>query len=122
MRSALDRPAQFAHSWDDLTLQNVMPFYHNQVAADHARVAEMDAARTGIDPPVNNSPLSQLIAAASLDPDLFRGLIEIVTCLAFPHEVLQRSAIIAKIQQHILAPAPAPPGPTRPELLALLAG
>lgn len=48
VRSALDRPAQFAHSWDDLTQQHVMRFYHNQVAADRARVAEMYAARTGI--------------------------------------------------------------------------
>lgn len=121
VRDHLDDPAGFARAWDEHTERFVTPFYRHQVAADRARIAEMTALRDGVPPPVPDSPMARLTAAAARDPDAFGGLIETVLCLALAHEVLARPQVADAIQRwgHA-APAPAP-GPDRAQLLELLA-
>jgi flavin-dependent dehydrogenase len=47
----LDDPASFARAWDEGTEREATPFYRDQVAADRARFAEMDAIRQRLPPP-----------------------------------------------------------------------
>jgi hypothetical protein len=64
--------------------------------------------------------MSRLRAAAPYDADLFRALIETITCLALPQEVIKRPGIRAKIEASGRQAPPAP-GPDRRQLLNLLA-
>ncbi len=120
VRDALDDPAEFAELWDERTEQLVSPFYRNQIAADRFRIAEMRACRDGVEPPQNDSPMARLVAAAPYDPDLFRGLIETVVCVALPQEVLQRPGVQEKIESLAAVEALPFPGPDREQLLTLL--
>jgi hypothetical protein len=65
--------------------------------------------------------MGRLAAAASYDPDLFRGFIETISCLALPREVLGRPGIRERIEQLGGIPALDAPGPDRQRLLDLLA-
>ena len=114
----LDDPAKFAVEWDIRTERDVAPLVHNQMAADTARVAEMDAVRFGraVSPP--DSPMAWLVTAAGTDPDAFRALLEIVTCTALPQEVFARPGMLERIERAWLHASP--PGPARPERAQLL--
>ncbi len=117
----LGDPRAFAQMWHDYTEEGVQPFYRNQIAADRARLAEMNAIRQGIEPPPQNGPMTRLIVAAGSDPDAFRALIETVQRLALPQDVFQRPGMIETLERHGgEQPNPAP-GPDREQLLSLLA-
>ena len=120
-RSSLGDPEAFVREFDALTERDVAPFVHNQIAADRARVAEMDALRKGEEPPPSNPVMQKVFAALPYDPDVFRGMMETIMCLAFPQEVLARSGFMDKVEAQSGKPVFAPPGPDRAELLALLA-
>jgi hypothetical protein len=120
-RARLDDPAGFARKWDADTQQHVAPYVHDQLAADRGRLAEMRAARQGAPPPPRDSPMGRLLAAAPYDPDLFRGAIETISCLALPREVLARPGIQERLEQYSGAPSLNEPGPDRQRLLDLLA-
>lgn len=117
----LERPADLARAFDEGTERVVGPFYRNQVAADRFRIAEMAAARDQAPPPTPDPHMSALVAAASSDPDAYRGLLETVMCTALPHEVMARPAVSGAMAAHEADPAGRPPGPDRNQLLRLLA-
>jgi 2-polyprenyl-6-methoxyphenol hydroxylase-like FAD-dependent oxidoreductase len=121
VRGHLDDPATFAQVWHARTDREVAPYYRNQVRADRHRVAEMAALREGRDPPAPDPTTTRFLAAARTDPDVFRGLIETIQCIALPQEVLARPVIAQRIAQLGDDPLPAPPGPDRQQLLRLLA-
>ncbi len=120
-RTSLGDPDAFVREFDSLTERDVAPFVHNQIAADRARVAEMDALRNGEEPPPSNPVMQKVFAALPHDPDVFRGMMETIMCLAFPREVLARPGFMDKVEAQSGKPVFAPPGPDRAELLALLA-
>ena len=121
-REHLDDPEKFAIEWDTRTERDVAPFVRNQLAADSARIAEMDAIRDGQPPPRSNSPMAKLVKAAGTDPDAFRALLETVLCTALPQEVLGRPGMAERIERACAGAAPPRPlGPDRAQLLALLA-
>jgi flavin-dependent dehydrogenase len=121
IRDHLGDPATFAVQWDARTERDVAPFFHDQMAADRARIAEMDALRSGRPAPLADSPTAKLLAAAGRDPDAFRGLLEIFLCTAQPQEVLARPGMTERIEQAAAEAPPArPAGPDRAQLLALL--
>ncbi|MBB3086532.1 FAD-dependent oxidoreductase [Geodermatophilus sabuli] len=123
VRDHPDDPGALVRAFDEATEQRVMPFYRNQIAADRARIAEMDALRAGVEPPPPDPGQVLLFTAAMYDPDVFRALMEIVTCLALPQEVLSRPGMRERVARFAGAPAPPPtPGPDRARLLDLLAG
>lgn len=64
--------------------------------------------------------MNRLRAAAPYDADLFRALIQTITCLALPQEVVNRPGVRAKLEQSGHQ-APPVPGPDRQQLLNLLA-
>lgn len=113
-------PAAFAEAWDRRTEEAVTPFYRNQIASDRCRLAQMRALRDGLEPPRDDSPMARLAAVAPHDPDLFRGLLEAVQCLALPQEVLKRPGAEEKIERLGDPEVPAWPGPDRGQLLELL--
>lgn len=120
VRAHLDDPAELARAFDEDTELSITPYYRNQVAADRARIAAMTALQNGNTPAPPDSPMARFVTAAGHDPDVFRGLIETVMCLALPQEVQQRPALKAKIDD-LGRRAPTPtPGPDRDQLLRLL--
>lgn len=122
VRARLDDPAGFALAWDAATEDAVTPFHRSQVAADRARIAEMDAHRRGVPPPAPEPRIAALFAAAATDPVVFRALLELVHCLAQPGEIFARPGIGRRLDAVRPGPPPRFPGPDRTELLALLAG
>jgi 2-polyprenyl-6-methoxyphenol hydroxylase-like FAD-dependent oxidoreductase len=120
-RTSLDDPEAFVREFDELTERDVALFFHNQIAADRARIAEMDALRNDEDPPPPNPVMQKVFAALPYDPDVFRGMLETIMCLAFPQEVLARPGFMEKVEAQSGKQPFAAPGPDRPELLALLA-
>jgi 2-polyprenyl-6-methoxyphenol hydroxylase-like FAD-dependent oxidoreductase len=120
VRAHLDDPAAFARAWDQGTEQHVGPFYQNQIKADRARLAAMTALREGREWSPPTSIMGRLTAAASCDPDAFRGLMETVLCLALPEEVAQRPGIREQIERPGRLATPPSPGPDRAQLLRLL--
>jgi flavin-dependent dehydrogenase len=116
----LDDPAAFARAWDAGTEQIVTPFYQNQITADRARLAAMNAMREGRKWTPPDSVVGRLTAAASCDADAFRALMETVLCLALPQEVIERPGMREKLEQSGGDAQPPAPGPDREQLLQLL--
>jgi 2-polyprenyl-6-methoxyphenol hydroxylase-like FAD-dependent oxidoreductase len=127
VRAHLDDPRELAEAWDRVTETEFTPWYRATVATDRARLAEIDRLRSnGAPPPAPADPATRaragLAIAATRDPDLFRAFLEIVGCLTLPADVLARTGIVDRVLELTEAgDLPAPPGPTREQLLALLA-
>jgi flavin-dependent dehydrogenase len=120
VRDGLDDPADFILRFDAATEADVTPFYRNQIAADRARVAEMDALRDGAEPPAVDPTMTALGAALMHDADVFRGLMEMVTCLSLPQQVFARPGFMERVAAHAGEAAMQMPGPSRTQLLELL--
>ena len=120
VRSSIDDPEGFVHAWDRVTEQDVAPFYWNQIEADRARVAQMDALRAGAEPPAPEPTAAAMTAALLRDPDVFRGMLEVGGCLALPEEVFARPGFMDKVWAHAGARTWTPPGPDRGALLELV--
>jgi 2-polyprenyl-6-methoxyphenol hydroxylase-like FAD-dependent oxidoreductase len=121
-REHIDDPRAFALAYDTETERRVTPFYCNQIAADRARIAEMNALSEGTTPPTPNPAISSLIKAARHDPEVFRAMLETVLCVALPQEVMARPYVAAKMaefERHVLPPDP---GIDRDQLMSLLDG
>jgi 2-polyprenyl-6-methoxyphenol hydroxylase-like FAD-dependent oxidoreductase len=120
MRKSPDDPLAFAHTYDADTEATVAPFYWNQINADRRRVAEMTARREGVEPPAADPRVVRFVTAAMRDADVFRGLMETITCLATPQQVLARPDIAAKVDELGTTDTFEMPGPDRSRLLRLL--
>jgi 2-polyprenyl-6-methoxyphenol hydroxylase-like FAD-dependent oxidoreductase len=119
-RQHINDPAAFALAYDAETERGVTPFYRNQIAADRARIAEMNALQDGTSAPAPNPIISRFLAAASHDADVFRAMLETVLCIALPQEVMARPYVAAKIAE-FEGHAPLPDhGMDRDRLLTLL--
>lgn len=120
VRAELGDPEGLARAWDTVTERQVTPFYWSQITADRARFAEMDALRRDDEPPAPD-PASTAIAAAMMrDPDVFRGVLEMTTCLALPDEVRSRPGFMDKVDTLSRSRMWNIPGPDRRALLALV--
>jgi 2-polyprenyl-6-methoxyphenol hydroxylase-like FAD-dependent oxidoreductase len=109
-------------AFDQVTEERVAPFYWNQIRADRARMAEMDALRRGEEPPGPDPTAVAVGGAVFQDPDVFRGVLETAMCLALPEEVFARPGFMDKVRAVTPGPPLPMPGPDRQELLELLAG
>ena len=109
-----------------MTEAELAPWYWHQLETDRARLEQMHAVREGRADMVSSSaPLPPQYAlaerAAGFDADVFRAIVETIGCLALPEEVFSRPGLWDKVVAAAPAEAFAMPGPTRGELLALLA-
>ncbi|MGY4175802.1 2-polyprenyl-6-methoxyphenol hydroxylase-like FAD-dependent oxidoreductase [Bradyrhizobium sp. USDA 4518] len=123
VRRHIDDPGAFCREYDAETERLVGPFYRNQIAADRARIAEMNALEAGTPMPAPNPVMAKLLVASSQDADALRGMIEIAMCLALPQEVIARPNVAAKLAE--LDGYPLPPDPNiidRHRMAALLDG
>ncbi|MEA2828274.1 MAG: hypothetical protein QOG43_2713 [Actinomycetota bacterium] len=109
-------------AFDQVTEERVAPYYWNQIRADRARMAEMDALRRGDEPPAPDPTATAVGAALFQDPVVFRGSLETAMCLALPEEVFARPGFMDRVRAATPGPPLRLPGPDRKELLALLAG
>jgi 2-polyprenyl-6-methoxyphenol hydroxylase-like FAD-dependent oxidoreductase len=108
-RRHINDPGAFSRDYDAETEREVGQFYRNQIAADRARIAEMNALEEGKPMPAPNPTMARLFVAASQDADVFRGVLEIAMCVALPEEVIARPHIAAKLAEldgHVLPPDP----------------
>jgi 2-polyprenyl-6-methoxyphenol hydroxylase-like FAD-dependent oxidoreductase len=107
--------------FDAVTEAELTPYFLAQEQADHERRAEMDAYREGTPVPDGDPQLARLWTAAGRDADAFRGLMDDVAFLAHREAVLARPAVadaMARLGSDRRRPFP---GPSREELVALLA-
>jgi hypothetical protein len=92
------------------------------VQLDRARCAQIKASIEGRPAPRPADPLAALQVAMMYDADLFRAALEITSLLALPQEIMARPGVIDRIIEVARAhEAVAPPGPSRGELLRILA-
>jgi 2-polyprenyl-6-methoxyphenol hydroxylase-like FAD-dependent oxidoreductase len=121
-------PGATAREWDEITETHQTPWYRAQVAMDRARVAGMLAARDGRPEPepapddVNAQMTKAFFTAFPHDADIFRAFLEVMGCLTTPEELLGRPGMFEKVisvadGKELMAM----PGPSREELLALIA-
>ena len=121
VRTSLDDSEALVREFDELTERDVAPFFFNQIAADRARIAEMDALRAGEAPPPPNPVMQKVFAALPYDSEVFRGMMETIMCLSFPQDVLARPGFMQRVEAQSDKQPFVAPGPNREELLALLA-
>lgn len=122
-RRQINDPEAFSRGYDAETEREVFPFYRNQITADRARIAEMNALEEGTPVPAPNPITARLLVAASRDADVFRGMLEIAMCIALPQEVIARPHIASKLAE--LGGDPLPPDPNiidRHRMATLLGG
>jgi 2-polyprenyl-6-methoxyphenol hydroxylase-like FAD-dependent oxidoreductase len=122
VRAHLDDPAALAVAFDAGTEAMVTPHYRNQLRADRARIAEMDAIRQGDPPPPLDDDTRRFLVASGRDAVVFRAMLETVSCLALPEEVMVRPGMAERVAQLGDGEPGRLPAPDRNRLLELLAG
>jgi 2-polyprenyl-6-methoxyphenol hydroxylase-like FAD-dependent oxidoreductase len=121
IREGLDDPEALVRRYDAVTESEVSPFFRSQIASDRVRVAEMEAVRNGLEPPPPTPEARAVSRAVLYDPDVFRGVIELVTCLSHEGEVFSRPGFMDKVEACRDKEPFTIPGPDRDHLIALLA-
>jgi 2-polyprenyl-6-methoxyphenol hydroxylase-like FAD-dependent oxidoreductase len=126
VRDHAEQPLELAEAWDAISEAELMPWYRETVMLDRGRQREVDALRAGRVPDPPATPAARLGGATLLamphDPDIFRGFIESVGCLATLGEVLARPGFAERVLEVAAGrERPPTPGPDRERLLALLA-
>ena len=122
----LGDPLTLVAEHDQMTQTRVIPWYQATVDFDRARKAQIDAAIEGRTTPPPTGPAAVLAQAFSTsmlyDPDIFRGVMDIISMWALPHEVFARPGFVGQVAAAAEGrEAFVPPGPSRAELLGMLA-
>jgi 2-polyprenyl-6-methoxyphenol hydroxylase-like FAD-dependent oxidoreductase len=118
----LGDPLALALAQDAMTETRVTPWYRSTVEFDRQRTAQMNATIDGRSAPPPTDPGSALLVAMMYNAELFRAYLEISSLLALPREVMARPGVIDRITEVASAhEAVTPPGPSRNELLRMLA-
>jgi hypothetical protein len=104
----------------------VAPWYRNTVEIDRAQIARFNASINGRPQPQPTDPRARVAKALSVammyNADVFRAANEIRSMLTLPQEVMARPGVVDRIMEVASAhEAVAPPGPSRQELLHMLA-
>ena len=125
-RTELDDPQAFAAAWDAATESDLAPWYRATVAVDRARLAEFDALRAGRERPQPVEPPAvlgaALVRAMPHDADIFRAFMEMGSCLTLPSALFAKPGFADRVLEVARrSDTPPPSGPTRDELLRLIA-
>jgi 2-polyprenyl-6-methoxyphenol hydroxylase-like FAD-dependent oxidoreductase len=111
-------------AWDDATERSAAPFVRATLDFDGHRLAEIDAQIAGVpyapDDP-DHDRLEALFAHGRADPDLLRGIVDIMAMNECPVDVFARPGFAARVAELDAAgPRERLPGISRAELVALL--
>ncbi|HTX11183.1 MAG TPA: NAD(P)-binding protein [Solirubrobacteraceae bacterium] len=126
VREHLGDPREFAEAWDEVTETELAPWYRETVEEDRARVAEIEALRSGSAPPPAPSGswlalMPALFGALVVDPDVFRAFMASRACLTRLGETFADEGFVTRVLELARDSEPPPlPGPDRAQLLALL--
>jgi hypothetical protein len=110
--------------WDSATERSVGGYVRDTLFFDRHRLAEIDAQIAGVpyepeDP--ERQRQQQLFGHAGEDPELLRGVVDVMSTLARPVEVFARPGLTDRLADRTAASPIVPfPGPSRAELLSLL--
>ena len=121
-----DDPLASALAWDQATDRAVGGWYRDTRTFDRHRLAEMAAQIEGrryrpADPAWSN--IRSLERAAPLDPDVLRAYVRVITVQETTEEVLAQPGIGAAVAEKGAGwEDDVAPGPSRPELLAIVKG
>ena len=122
----LNNPLELALAHDAMTQSHVAPWYHDTVRGDRQNVQAINAAIEGRSPEPPSDPALQVAAAfptaMMYDADLFRAFMEVGSMLTLARDVMARPGMPQRIMEVAAAHEPMmPPGPSREELLRMLA-
>jgi phytoene dehydrogenase-like protein len=122
----VDDPFALTLAQDSMTETRVTPWYRNTVEIDRAQIARFNASIKGRPQPQPTDPRARVAKALSVammyDADLFRAANEIRSVLTLPQEIMARAGIFDRIVEVAgTHEAVTPPGPSREELLRMLA-
>jgi len=123
----LDDPFELALSHDAMTETQVTPWYRNTIDIDRSRIAGVNAVIEGRPEPEQPAdPRAQIANALNVammyDADIYRAAAEMRSVMALPQEVMARPGMVDRILKVASTrEAVNPPGPSRKELLGMLA-
>jgi 2-polyprenyl-6-methoxyphenol hydroxylase-like FAD-dependent oxidoreductase len=121
----LDDPAAFVAAFHAATAETVEPWYRATLATDRHRLGEIEAGLRGVGYDTQDPEYQlgmALDTAAQFDPGFVRARLDIAFVLRTPAEVFARPGLRDKVLQLGSGWHEAEPfGPTRAELLALVA-
>jgi flavin-dependent dehydrogenase len=122
----LGDPVTLALEHDQMTQARLTPWYQNTVAFDRARKQEIDASIEGRPDPEPPGPMAQFQQAFEVamlyDPDVFRGMMELIAMMALPEQVFSRPGFGERVAAAAVGKEGfAAPGPSRADLLKILA-
>ncbi len=123
----LGNPLELMLAQDSMTEARVTPWYRNTIEVDRMRLVRLNALIEGRpEPPPPTDPPTRiakaLLVAMMYDADLFRAATEFRSLLALPQEVMARPGVVDRIMEVAgKHEAVMPPGPSRQELLQMLA-
>jgi 2-polyprenyl-6-methoxyphenol hydroxylase-like FAD-dependent oxidoreductase len=120
-------PRELVRAFDEVTENELTPWYDATVAVDRARLAEMVALREGAPPPAPADMPARVAAALpvamGMDADAFRAGMEIMGCLTLPREVFARPGLAEKLLAFAAeAPGAGLPAPAREQVAAIAGG
>jgi 2-polyprenyl-6-methoxyphenol hydroxylase-like FAD-dependent oxidoreductase len=129
LRASGADPRALVEDFDRRTEAEITPWYRAQIALDRARFAEMGAIREGREPTVPDNELGRrivsLMSLLPTDPDLFRAALEYIGTITPVQVILERPEVAQRMAAAREAmkgkPRPPIPGPTREQLLQLVA-
>jgi hypothetical protein len=122
----LGDPVTLALEHDQMTQARLIPWYQNTVTFDRARKQEIDASIEGRPAPELIGPMAQVQLAFEVamlyDPDVFRGMMELIAMMALPEQVFSRPGFGERVAAAAVGKEGfAAPGPSRADLLKILA-
>ena len=126
VRQHLGNPLALTLAQDCMTETRVTPWYRDTIEVDRTRIARFNAlieGRPAPPPPDWSARIAKaLLVATMYDADLFRASTELRSMLALPQEVMARPGVIDRIMEVAgTHEAVTPPGPSREELLHMVA-
>ncbi|HTD49271.1 MAG TPA: FAD-dependent oxidoreductase, partial [Acidimicrobiia bacterium] len=124
LRDAPADPMEFACRWHDVTIATVEPWYRDMLAYDDGWLERVHAQIEGRSfvPSPEYEISEALQSAAGKDPDMLRCALDIAGVLVPRDEVLSRPGVVERVQELGAGwREERLPGPTRQELLSIVA-
>ena len=126
VRSELGAPDRLAEAFDAVTEAELTPWYRATLNVDRDRQAEIDALVDGrpVPPPADDAAAvgRALMVAMAYDPEVYRAFMDIIGVIKPPQDVFSRPGLVDRIMAIVRSEPPLQvPGPTRQELIELVA-